>query len=206
MAERVVTVDVDAVQDGMKAADNIVGLDGTMIVHKGVVLQTRHLNLLKHSHVQHISVILQDKSEQSKDTVHISDYPQYLNFLEEARILVVDDSKYLRFKLSQVLEQAGLKVIGQATNGKEAVDVAEQMKPNVITLDVEMPEFDGIYALTELHAKYPEAAIVMVSSVGEEEKILEAIGKGAIDFINKPIDPVNTVKSIITAIVLSRTV
>lgn len=203
MSEKEIIVDVEAIRQGMKAADDIAGLDGTIIIRKGMEIMTRHMSLLKWAHVTNVRVIVTPLTEKPK-SVNISDYPEYTEILKASRVLIVDDSKFLRFKLNQVLTEAGLTVVGQASNGNEAVEAAKEHNPNVITLDVEMPVCDGISALTPLRETVPNALIVMVSSVGEDEKILEALSKGANDFVSKPIDPIETVQSILTAIIIGQ--
>jgi len=94
--------------------------------------------------------------------------------------------------------------VGEATNGNEAVQMAAELSPNVVTLDIEMPHCDGISALEPLRQTVPDALIIMISSMGEEEKILESLARGAFDFVMKPIDPVKTVKAIINAIIINR--
>lgn len=197
-------IDVDTIEEGMKAADDIMGLDGSIIVRKGIELNNNHMSLLKHAHVSHIRVLPPDAKEAAKDSIHIDDYPSQEEVLKSARILVVDDSKFLRFKLGKMLQDAGLNVVGQAGDGNEAVEALNKLDPNVFTLDVEMPNCDGLAALDRIRSIKPDAVCVMVSSVGEEDKILEAIARGAVDFVNKPIDPVKTVKSVINAIIIER--
>jgi two-component system, chemotaxis family, chemotaxis protein CheY len=196
-------VDVEGLEEGMLAADDIRSLDGTIIAHKGIELEGRHMRLFKKALISRVRVEVPG-SIIRKDTIHIDDYSNNLAFLKMARILIVDDSKFLRFKLEKALTQAGLMVVGQATNGLEAVEQAKALQPNVVTLDIEMPNHDGLSAIVPLHEAIPGLTIIMISSVGEEEKILEALAKGALDFVSKPIEPVNTVRAIINAIVISK--
>ena len=204
MDKNVVVVDIEGLEEGMLAADDMMAFDGTIVVHKGMELEGRHMMLLKRALVSMVRVVIPKEKAKPKETIHINDYEDHVPHLKMARILIVDDSKYLRFKLEKMLTAAGLTVVGQATNGNEAVEMAAQLNPNVITLDIEMPYCDGIAALAPLRQTVPDALVLMISSLGEEDKILESLAKGAFDFITKPIDPVKTVKSVINAIIIER--
>jgi two-component system, chemotaxis family, chemotaxis protein CheY len=203
MEEKIFIVDIEGLEEGMLAADDIKSFDGTIIIHKGMEIEGRHMVLLKQSLASKVRIIIPKEKAKPRESIHINDFENQVHYLKLARILVVDDSKLLRFKLEKALTAAGLTVVGQATNGNEAVEMAENLKPNVITLDIEMPHCDGISALEPLKQTVPEALILMISSLGEEEKILLSLAKGAFDFITKPIDPVKTVKSIINAIIIN---
>jgi two-component system, chemotaxis family, chemotaxis protein CheY len=196
-------VNLEGVEDGMLAADDVRDFHGTIIVHKNMEIEGKHMTLLKRSMVHQLRVVIPEKVA-AKEKTHINDWETHVEMLSAARIMVVDDSKYMRFKLEKIMTEAGLKVVGQATNGKEAIDLAETLKPDVVTMDVEMPGFDGLSAIEPLKKVLPNVLIIMISSVGEDEKVLEALAKGAADFIVKPIDPVNTIKSIINTIVALR--
>lgn len=107
------------------------------------------------------------------------------------RVLVVDDSAFMRRLLSDLLEASGqIEVVGIARNGIDAVAKNQRLAPDVITLDVEMPEMDGLTALTELMRTRP-VPVVMLSSLtqGGARETLEALSRGAIDFIGKPDSP-----------------
>lgn len=204
MNGKIAVVDVEGIEEGMLAADDVLDFTGAVIVHKGMELEGKHMRLFKRALVNQVRVLIPETKLAKKDTIHITDYQSQLAVLQAARVMVVDDSKFMRFKLEKSLAEAGLSVVGSATNGKEAVETAEKLKPTVVTMDVEMPNFDGISALPGMKLAVPEAVIIMISSVGEEDRILEALAKGAVDFINKPIDPVATVRSIINAILFEK--
>ena len=197
-------VDVEGIEEGMLAADDIRSFDGTIILRKGSPIEGRHMRLFKRAMISQVRVIPPEKTEEQKKKLHINDYPNQLAVLKTARVLIVDDSKYLRFKLQKALTEAGLEVAGQAENGKEAVEKATALEPNVITLDIEMPNFDGLSALPALRKNLPHATIIMISSFGEEDKILEALAKGANDFIVKPIDPEKVKATIMDMIIIGR--
>src|SRR3954467_3808697 len=103
-----------------------------------------------------------------------------------ARILVVDDAAFMRRMVIDVLENGGHEVVGEAANGVEAVERFRELRPDVMTLDITMPEKDGLTALRELMALDPGAKVVMCSALAQESKVLEAVKAGAKDFIAKP--------------------
>ena len=103
-----------------------------------------------------------------------------------ARVLVVDDAVFMRKVVTDALAKGGHEVIGEAANGQEAVDRFQELKPEVMTLDITMPEKDGLAALKEIIAMDPQARVVMCSALGQESKVLESIKSGARDFVVKP--------------------
>jgi two-component system chemotaxis response regulator CheY len=103
-----------------------------------------------------------------------------------ARVLVVDDAAFMRKMVSDALAQGGHEVVGEAANGDEAIVRFQELKPDVMTLDITMPEKDGLAALKEIVALDPTARVVMCSALGQEAKVLEAIKSGAKDFVVKP--------------------
>jgi two-component system chemotaxis response regulator CheY len=103
-----------------------------------------------------------------------------------ARVLVVDDAAFMRKVVSDALNGGGHEVIGEAANGVEAIARYQELQPDLMTLDITMPEMDGITALKEIIAIDPRARIIMCSALGQESKVLEAIKAGAKDFVVKP--------------------
>jgi two-component system, chemotaxis family, chemotaxis protein CheY len=103
-----------------------------------------------------------------------------------ARVLVVDDAAFMRKMVSDALTKAGHEVIGEACNGVEAVASYQSLKPELTTLDITMPEKDGLAALGEIIALDPAARVIMCSALGQESKVLESIKLGARDFVVKP--------------------
>ena len=103
-----------------------------------------------------------------------------------ARVLVVDDAAFMRKMLGDALSKGGHEVVGEAGNGVEAVDRFRDLKPDVTTLDITMPEKDGLAALKEILTLDPAARVVMCSALGQESKVLESIKLGAKDFVVKP--------------------
>ena len=113
-----------------------------------------------------------------------------------ARVLVVDDAAFMRKMLGDALSKGGHEIVGEAGNGVEAVDRFRDLKPDVTTLDITMPEKDGLVALKEILTLDPAARVVMCSALGQESKVLEAIKAGAKDFVVKPFQPDRVVDAI----------
>ena len=109
-----------------------------------------------------------------------------------ANVLVVDDALFMRKMLSDILAKEGHQVIGQAENAKEAVTLYKKLRPDVVTLDIVMPEVDGVdsmKAIQEILALDQGAKIVMVSAMGQQELVVQSIRAGAKDFVVKPFEP-----------------
>jgi two-component system, chemotaxis family, chemotaxis protein CheY len=103
-----------------------------------------------------------------------------------ARVLVVDDAVFMRKMVSDALAGGGHEVVGEAADGQEAVERYQELKPEVTTLDITMPEMDGIAALKAILDLDPAARVIMCSALGQESKVLEAVKAGARDFVVKP--------------------
>ena len=102
------------------------------------------------------------------------------------RILIVDDSFYMRTMLKNMLTDAGYEVVGEAANGAQAIEMAVATSPDLITLDVILPDNTGLDVLKSLREKQPSAKVVMCSAVGQEVIVTEAIENGALAYIVKP--------------------
>jgi len=111
---------------------------------------------------------------------------QNLNGGEGVRVLVVDDAMFMRNSLKMILERNDFEVVGMASNGLEAVNQYKSLRPDVVTMDITMPEMDGLEALRAIRAMDSQAKIVMISAVGKEEAVREAVMSGAKNFIVKP--------------------
>jgi two-component system chemotaxis response regulator CheY len=105
------------------------------------------------------------------------------------RLLIVDDALIMRMKIREIATQAGWTVVAEATNGAEAVRLFDEHRPDMVTLDMVMPEMDGLSALKAIREQHPAANVVMVSAVNQKEKLRECIAEGAVDFVVKPFDP-----------------
>jgi len=116
------------------------------------------------------------------------------------KLLVVDDSLFMRQMLKNVLPKDKFEVIGEANNGKEAVAKYIELKPDLVTMDITMPDMDGIAAVKEIIKINSEAKVIMCSAMGQKPMIKEALQAGAIDFIIKPFDRVKVLKILESAI------
>ncbi len=106
-----------------------------------------------------------------------------------ARVLVCDDAAFIRMSLIKVLKEAGHEPVGEAGNGVEAFKKYVDLHPDVVLMDITMPEKDGLAATKEITTFDPNATVIMVSAMGQQAKVFEAIANGAKDFIVKPFDP-----------------
>jgi len=110
-------------------------------------------------------------------------------------VLVVDDSAFMRNLLKQLLEDDH-EVVGEAENGVEAVELYRELDPDVVTMDVVMPIRNGIEATSEIKSIDPNASVIMCTSVGQEEKMREAVEAGADGYITKPFQKPNVLEAI----------
>lgn len=102
------------------------------------------------------------------------------------RILVVDDAAFMRMMIKNILVKNGYEVAGEAENGKQAVGLYAETKPDLVTMDITMPEMDGLEAVKAIRSTDPSATIIMCSAMGQQSMVMEAIQAGAKDFIVKP--------------------
>lgn len=111
--------------------------------------------------------------------------------LEQKKItvLIVDDTKFMRRKLRDIIEQSGMEVVAEAGSGRQALECVKQFEPDIITMDITMPDWDGITSLKAIREIRPDARVVMISALGQKEKIKDSILAGARDFIIKPFVP-----------------
>jgi two-component system, chemotaxis family, chemotaxis protein CheY len=117
-----------------------------------------------------------------------------------ARVLVVDDAAFMRKMVTDALSGGGHEVVGEAGNGNEAVSRFQELRPDVMTLDITMPEKDGLDALREIIAVDPGAKVIMCSALGQESKVLESIKLGAKDFVVKPFQPDRVISAVAKAL------
>lgn len=103
-----------------------------------------------------------------------------------AKVLIVDDATFMRMMIKDILEKNGYEVVGEAPNGLKAVELYKAEKPDVVTMDITMPEMDGIEAVKAIKAFDPAAKIIMCSAMGQQSMVMDAIRAGAKDFIVKP--------------------
>ena len=103
-----------------------------------------------------------------------------------AKVLICDDAVVMRMMIKSILTQAGFEVVGEAENGAQAVEKYFALNPNFVTMDLVMPEMDGIAAVRAIVAKHAEAKIIMCTSMGQQQMVVDAIKAGAKGFVTKP--------------------
>ena len=113
-----------------------------------------------------------------------------------AKILIVDDASFMRMMIKDALQKNGYDDLHEAADGVQAVEKFEELKPNIVFMDITMPNMDGLEALKTIKGKYPDAIVVMCSAMGQESMVIEAIKSGARDFIVKPFKPDRIMKTL----------
>ncbi len=103
-------------------------------------------------------------------------------------VLIADDADFMRVMLKDIIEDLGLEVVGEASDGAQAFAQFTQLRPDLVLLDIMMPRTDGIEALKAILAEDPDAKVIMISALGQKDKVLESIQAGAKDFVVKPFD------------------
>jgi len=101
-------------------------------------------------------------------------------------VLIVDDAAFMRFTLKMMLENNGFNVVGEAENGAVGVKKYKELSPDIVTMDITMPVMDGLQALKEVKKINPEAKVIMVSAMGQENMVKDAVISGAKGFVVKP--------------------
>lgn len=112
------------------------------------------------------------------------------------RIMIVDDAIFMRMKLKDILEKNGYDVVAEAQNGVDAIEKYRAERPDIVTMDITMPEMDGIEALKGIKKIDPAAKVIMCSAMGQQAMVMEAIQSGALDFIVKPFETDRVIDSI----------
>lgn len=112
------------------------------------------------------------------------------------KVLIVDDAAFMRMMIKDILEKNGFQVVGEANNGIKAVELYKKERPDVVTMDITMPDMDGIDAVKEIKAFDPAAKIIMCSAMGQQTMVMDAIKAGARDFIVKPFQPDRVLEAI----------
>lgn len=103
-------------------------------------------------------------------------------------ILICDDAAFMRMMIKDILTKNGYNIAGEAENGLKAVEKYREVKPDLVMMDITMPEMDGIQALKKIKAEDPSATVIMCSAMGQQAMVIESIQSGAKDFIVKPFD------------------
>lgn len=116
------------------------------------------------------------------------------------KILVVDDAAFMRMMIKDILSKNGYEIVGEAENGLKAVEKWQELHPDLTTMDITMPEMDGISAVKEIKKLDPSAKIIMCSAMGQQAMVIEAIQSGARDFIVKPFQPDRVLEAVRKAV------
>lgn len=112
------------------------------------------------------------------------------------RVLITDDALFMRVTLRNILTKGGYEVVAEAANGLEAVARYQEFRPDLVTMDITMPEMDGITALKEIRARDPHANVVICTAMGQKSMVMEAMSAGARDFIVKPFQPGKVIEAV----------
>jgi len=111
-------------------------------------------------------------------------------------VLVCDDAVFMRTMIGDILTQAGLEVVGEAASGAQAVEKYKALRPDLVTMDIIMPEMGGIEAVKEITSFDPQARVLMCSAMGQQALVAEAIQAGAKDFVVKPFQPSRVLEAV----------
>ncbi|GIO10868.1 chemotaxis protein CheY [Cohnella xylanilytica] len=112
------------------------------------------------------------------------------------RILIVDDAAFMRMMIRDILTKNGYEVVGEAQDGAQAIEKYKELLPDLITMDITMPEMDGIAALKEIRKIDSNAKVIMCSAMGQQAMVIDAIQAGAKDFIVKPFQADRVIEAI----------
>lgn len=116
--------------------------------------------------------------------------------MAQKRILICDDAIFMRTMISDILTDAGYDVVGEAETGLQAVESYKDLKPDLVTMDIVMPDMGGIDAVKAIIAIDPDARILMCSAMGQQALVVEAVQAGAKDFVVKPFQPARVIESV----------
>lgn len=113
-----------------------------------------------------------------------------------AKVLVVDDAAFMRMMIKDILRKGGYDVVGEAEDGIKALDKYKELRPDLVTMDITMPDMDGITAVKEIRKVDPQALIIMCSAMGQQAMVIDAIQAGAKDFVVKPFQPERVLEAV----------
>lgn len=111
-------------------------------------------------------------------------------------VMIVDDALFMRMMIRDILSKDGFEVVAEAENGLEAVEKYKETRPDIVTMDIVMPEMDGIEAVRQIMKIDPNARILMCSAMGQQPLVVEALEAGAKDFIIKPFQPSKVIEAV----------
>lgn len=112
------------------------------------------------------------------------------------KVLVVDDAAFMRMMIKDILRKGGYEVVGEAEDGSKAVEKYKELRPDLVTMDITMPEMDGITAVKEIRKLDSNAQIIMCSAMGQQAMVIDAIQAGAKDFVVKPFQPERVLEAV----------
>lgn len=104
------------------------------------------------------------------------------------RLLVVDDTLFMREKIKMIAKEIGLEVVGEAANGQEAILQYRKLQPDLVTMDITMPIMSGLEATKNIVAEFPKAKIIVITALGQQKIVVNALENGAVDFLTKPFE------------------
>jgi two-component system chemotaxis response regulator CheY len=112
------------------------------------------------------------------------------------KVLVVDDAAFMRMMIKDILRKGGYEVVGEAEDGAKAIEKFRELRPDLVTMDITMPDMDGISAVREIRKMEPNALIIMCSAMGQQAMVIDAIQAGAKDFVVKPFQPERVLEAV----------
>ncbi|NLW47785.1 MAG: response regulator [Firmicutes bacterium] len=112
------------------------------------------------------------------------------------KVLVVDDAAFMRMMIKDILRKGGFEVVGEAEDGSKAVEKYKELRPDLVTMDITMPDMDGITAVKEIRKLDADAQIIMCSAMGQQAMVIDAIQAGAKDFVVKPFQPERVLEAV----------
>lgn len=196
---RIEVVAVDAMEEGARCAGDVKTAGGDVILAANTSIETKHIPVLQAAGVNEIELIIPRDKKSIENRV-----AENLLFMKglfaDKKALIVDDSKLMRHKLWKILKDMGIGTISQAENGREGVETALRTAPDIITMDIEMPELNGIDAMKSITGQLPDARVIMISSLGDEDKIIACMTGGARDFIMKPLNDTRVKNAVLNSI------
>lgn len=113
-----------------------------------------------------------------------------------ANILIADDAKFMRMMIRKILESEGHRIVGEASSGEEAIKLYASLRPDLATMDIVMPNPNGIETVRKIREFDPHAKIIMITALGQEAMVVEALKAGATDFIIKPFKPAKVIEAV----------
>lgn len=112
------------------------------------------------------------------------------------KVLITDDTAFMRMTLKNVIEKNGFQVVGEAGDGEDAIQKYKDLRPDLVTMDITMPKMDGITAIKEIMKVDPNARIIVCSAMGQKPMVIEALNAGAKDFLVKPFDAERVIEAL----------